>query len=160
MKNLASYDSLFESYLPPVTDHEILAATLVGEAGGEVDKVKGMTAVLNVLKNRAKQKGTTKAGEALRPYRFSMWNNVTKNVSNKSDYRVSDIKTIINKWKSHVSWAQAVSLIKSNPKDITAGANCYYAYKGPNAVSAPDFTKGWKETANIGNHKFGYVEKL
>jgi hypothetical protein len=160
MKNLASYDSLFESYLPPVTDHEILAATLVGEAGGEIDKVKGMTAVLNVLKNRAKKKGTTKAGEALRPSRFSMWNSATKNVSSKSDYKISAIKTIVDKWKAHVSWTQALNLIKSNPKDITAGANCYYAYKGPNAVSAPDFTKGWKETANIGNHKFGYVEKL
>ena len=125
MKNLASFDSLFESYLPPVTDHEILAATLVGEAGGEVDKTKGMTAVLNVLKNRATQKSTTKAGEALRPYRFSMWNSVTKNVSDKKDYRISDIKTIISKWKSHVSWPEAVTLIKSNPKDITGGANCY-----------------------------------
>jgi hypothetical protein len=160
MKNLSSYDSLFESYLPPVTDQEILAATLVGEAGGEVDKTKGMTAVLNVLKNRATQKGTTKAGEALRPFRFSMWNSATKNVSNKSDYRISDIKTIVNKWKLHVSWSSALALIKSNPKDITGGANCYYAYKGPNAVPPPDFTKGWKETANIGNHKFGYVEKL
>jgi Cell Wall Hydrolase len=158
MKNLIEFDALFESYLPAVTDHEILAATLVGEAGAEDEK--GMTAVLNVLKNRAKKKGTTKAGEALRPYRFSMWNDATKNVSDKKDYRVPTIRNIINKFKPHDKWTKAITLIKSDPKDITGGANCYYAYKGPNAIGAPDFTRGWKKTVDIGNHRFGYVENL
>lgn len=164
MNNLVdfeSYSAINESYLPPITDHEILAATLVGEAGGETDPKKGMTAVLNVLKNRSKQKETSKAGEALRPYRFSMWNDVTKNISNKSDYHIPSIKNIVNKWKKHPQWKNAIELIKSDPKDITGGANSYYAYRGNNKVaSAPDWVSKWKKTADIGNHRFGYLKEL
>jgi hypothetical protein len=158
MKNLLTFDALFESYIPGITDKEILATTLVGEAGGE-DR-KGMTAVLNVLANRAVKKKTTRAGEALRPYRFSMWNDVTKGVKEKGDYKTSLIKKVVDKFKPHQKWNEAIDLVKNKPKDITKGANAYYAYRGPNAVSAPDFTKSWRHTIDIGNHRFGYIEKL
>jgi superfamily I DNA/RNA helicase len=151
-------NSIFESYIPTLLDDEVIAATLVGEAGGEDEK--GMTAVLNVLKNRAKKKKTSKVGEALRPYRFSMWNEVTKNVSDRKDYKASEIKKIVDQFKKHEKWKKALDLVKSKPADITKGANSYYAYKGPNKISPPDFTKKWKKTIDIGNHRFGYIEKL
>ena len=158
MENILSFNTLFESYLNGVTDHEVLATTLIGEAGAEGDK--GMTAVLNVIRNRSIKKNTTKAGEALRPYRFSMWNSATKNVSNKSDYTIADIKKIVDEAKKHPKWNTAIKLIKSDPADITKGSNAYYAFQGPNKIQAPNFTKSWVFKTNIGNHKFGYIEKL
>lgn len=159
MKNLKTFDQLFESaYLSGIPDEEILAATLIGEAGAE--DPKGLTAVLNVLKNRAIKKGTTKAGEALRPYRFSMWNEVTKNVSDRNDYKISAIKKIVDEYKKHPKWNEAMKIINSKPKDITKGSNAYYAFKGPNSISAPGFTNSWIKKVDIGNHRFGYIEKL
>ena len=65
-------DILKESYVTGVSDTDIIAATIIGEAGGE--SYEGMQAVKNVLQNRAVKKGTIIAREALRPKQFSMWN--------------------------------------------------------------------------------------
>lgn len=158
MKNIMTFEQLFESYISGISDDDILAATLIGEAGGE--DIKGFTAVLNVLENRAIKKGTSKAGEALRPSRFSMWNSVTKNVSGRKDYKIAEVKKIVDECKKHPKWNEAMRIIKSNPKDITKGSNAYYAFKGSNAITAPSFTKSWIKKIDIGNHRFGYIEKL
>jgi len=146
---------LSESYLPGVEDYEIVAATLVGEAGGEGQN--GMIAVRNVLDNRASNSATSAAGEALRPSQFSMWDLATAGVSTRSDYNVKKILNIINTHKKHSSWKTAVSLAKKKLSDITGDATHYYAFQGPNKRSAPNWTKNWKHTADIGNHKFGYL---
>ena len=49
------------SYLSGVDDIEVVAATIIGEAGGESEK--GMIAIKNVLDNRASNKKTSAAGE-------------------------------------------------------------------------------------------------
>jgi hypothetical protein len=142
-----------ESYLPGLNDDEIVAATIIGEAGGET--TEGMTAIYNVLVNRALNKGTSAAGESLRPKQFSMWDSVTKNVSSRKDFKVKNILSLIKEKKTHPKWSEALQIIKSAPKDVTNGATHYYAYKGPNKISTPSFAIDWKETAKIGNHKFG-----
>jgi len=146
---------LTESYIPGIEDYEIIAATLVGEAGGEGQN--GMIAIRNVLDNRSVNRSTSAAGEALRPRQFSMWDSATSGVNTKSDYNVKKILTVINKFKNHSSWKTATSLAKKKLSDITGDATHYYAFQGPNRIAPPSWTKKWKHTADIGNHKFGYL---
>lgn len=151
MKNLIPF-KLFEAYLPPIDDKEIIAATLIGEAGGEKDK-NAMVAILNVLQNRAKIKGTSAAGEAIRPVQFSMWDKATSGVSKKEDFQKQKIKNIIENSKSHKKWDEALKLASTTPADVTKGATHYYAPKKVSKI--PSWTNGWKETVTIGGHKFG-----
>lgn len=151
LKNLISF-KLFESYLPPIKDTEIIAATLIGEAGGEEDK-DAMKAILNVLQNRAKIKETSVAGEALRPKHFSMWNDATSGVKSKTDFSQSKINGVINKYKTHKKWNEALKLASTTPKDVTGGATHYYAPK--RVKSLPPWEKGWTKTKTIGGHIFG-----
>lgn len=144
---------LNESYLKGINDNEIVAATIIGEAGGEDED--GMKAVFNVLVNRSNKKGTSPAGEALRPKQFSMWDLATANVSTRDDFNVKKILEVIKEKKNHSKWNEALSIAKSNPKDVTGGATHYYAFKGPNKINPPTFSKEWTETVEIGNHKFG-----
>lgn len=144
---------LNESYLSGIDDNEIVAATLIGEAGGE--GTEGMKAVYSVLNNRAKNKSTSTAGEALRPSQFSMWNSATKNVSTKKDFNKKNILSIIKDYKTHSKWNEALTISKSSIKDPTKGATHYYAFKGSNKINPPSFTDNWTETVEIGNHKFG-----
>lgn len=151
MKNLVPFN-LFESYLPPIKDTEIVAATLIGEAGGEEDK-DAMKAILNVLQNRAKIKETTAAGEALRPSQFSMWNEATSGVNTRSDFSQSKINGVINKHKTHKKWNEALKLASTTPKDVTGGATHYYAPKRVKKI--PSWEKDWTKTKTIGGHIFG-----
>lgn len=144
---------LNESYLNGISDNEIVAATIIGEAGGEDES--GMKAIFNVLTNRSKKKGTSAAGEALRPRQFSMWDEATMNVSTKDDFNKKKIIAVIKEKKTHPKWNEALSIVKSGSKDLTKGATHYYAFKGPNKISPPSFSQGWTETTEIGNHKFG-----
>ena len=120
---------LNESYVLGVSDIDIIAATIVGEAGGE--GYEGMQAVKNVLQNRADKKGTIPAREALRPKQFSMWDDATIGISVPGDFnkkgRPDIIQRIIDMYKKHSKWDTAVTLAKSKIKDITGGATMYYA---------------------------------
>lgn len=140
-------------YLNGVSDYEIIAATLIGEAGAE--GTNGIHAVKNVLDNRSKNKGTSPAGEALRPRQFSLWDNATKGVKVRSDYNIQSIRNVIDKYRNHENWNIALSVAETiNLKDITKNANMYYAH---NKVKPPYWTNQWKETVVIGNHTFGIV---
>lgn len=138
------------SYIPEVSDIEIVAATIIGEAGGEPKN--GMIAIKNVLDNRAKKKGTSAAGEAIRPKQFSMWNSATKGVSTKSDFKTASLQSVIDSYKTHKNWNTALSIAKTKHSDLTKGANMYYAH---NKIKPPYWTKGWTKTVVIGNHTFG-----
>jgi len=97
------------------------------------------------------------AGESLRPFQFSMWNNIISNVSTKKDYNVNLIIKLINEKKLHPKWNQALNIVENPKNDITKGATHYYAFKGVNRIKPPSFTNNWKQTTVIGNHKFGIV---
>lgn len=140
------------SYISKIKDEDIIAATLIGEAGGEGQS--GMTAIKNVLDNRASKKNTSAAGEAIRPKQFSMWNSATKDVKLKTDFDSNKIKAIIDKYKKHEKWNDAMSLSSKKVKDTTKGANMYYAH---NKIKPPYWTKDWTKTVVIGNHTFGIV---
>lgn len=139
-----------DSYIEGVDDSEIIASTIIGEAGGEGNK--GMIAIKNVLDNRAKKKGTSAAGEALRPKQFSMWNSATSGVSTRDDFDPKKIQSIIDQNKTHSKWSMALKIARGSYTDITKGANMYYAHK---KINPPYWTKDWEETAIIGNHTFG-----
>lgn len=150
-------DILNESYVPGVSDIDIIAATIIGEAGGE--GYKGMQAVKNVLQNRADKKSTIPAREALRPRQFSMWDDATKGVSVPEDFaeegRPTKIQSIIDMYKTHSNWDTAVTLAKNKIKDITGGATSYYASSGTQEIDPPYWANDWKDPIVIGNHTFG-----
>src|SRR3990167_1211438 len=52
---------------------EVAVQTILLEARGEAHQ--GQTSIGEVLRTRARQRGTTPCQEALRPYQFSAWNN-------------------------------------------------------------------------------------
>jgi N-acetylmuramoyl-L-alanine amidase len=159
-------DILNESYVAGISDIDIVATTIVGEACGE--GYKGMQAVKNVLQNRAKKKGRTVARISLMPSAFSMWNKATAGVSVPDDFnkngRPEIIQSIIDFWKNRepTCWDTAVTLAKSDVKDITGGATHYWASGGAQALKDKDgnpdppyWAEDWKDPIVIGNHTFG-----
>jgi spore germination cell wall hydrolase CwlJ-like protein len=136
-------------------NQKIIVCTLIGEAGGETNPVKGMTAVANVLKNRADVNhynyGATPQSQALADYQFSMWN----------DYNEGDevLQDVYDKFKEHDQMQNAITIAKSIDSigDITGGAKFYHAtYVKPNWAKNTDTTK-WVPTITIGKHIFGNV---
>jgi|688.fasta_scaffold396195_2 hypothetical protein len=134
---------------------KIIVCTLIGEAGGETNPVKGMTAVANVLKNRADANhngyGATPQSQALADYQFSMWN----------DYNEGDevLQDVYDKFREHSQMQNAITIAKSidSISDITGGAQYYHAtYVTPSWTKNTDTTK-WVPTITIGKHKFGNV---
>lgn len=116
---------------PKPNNFDVVAATLIGEAGGEPNPIKSMKAVLSVLFNRAKIKNTKMAVQALAPMQFSMWNGIGNN-NKKINEKIAELK-------KHPQWNNAMTLVK-NPKDITHGATHYYVFQGSSRVN-PD----WKD---------------
>tara|TARA_R110001632_G_scaffold214459_1_gene341197 strand:+ start:127 stop:618 length:492 start_codon:yes stop_codon:yes gene_type:complete len=148
---------LNESYVLGVNDNDVIAATIVGEAGGE--GYEGMQAVKNVLQNRSNKKGTIAARESLRPRQFSMWDKATGGVSVPDDFnkdgRSKTIQSIIDMYKKHSKWDTALTLAKSNVEDITGGATMYYASGGTQTIDPPYWASDWQDPIVIGNHTFG-----
>lgn len=125
-------------------DKDIVTACLIGEAGGE--GVQGMTAVLNVICNRAKNDPRKYHQVVLKPYQFSMFNRVTVNKKGT----VSDIVTAARK---HPMWARASLLVnqaynKELP-DMTQGSTHYH-----NLTVTPSWSKKLPLKTTVGHHKF------
>lgn len=122
---------------------DVVATTLIKEAGGEKNYKKAMQAVLNVLINRSKIKGTKIADQALKDKQFSMWNG--KNST------LSQVQSVIDESKKHSNWNVAMGLVNiatpdpNKLKDITNGATHYYVYKGSSIVD-PDWKSKLKST--------------
>lgn len=121
---------------------EIIAATLILEAGGEQDS-RAMGAVLEVIQNRGKQRKMALDAVCLQRAQFSCWNGK----------RVEDG---IIKAKRHPKWSRAVELVtqsSSSPTNYTNGATHYHASW---MKAFPRWTKDGKlrKTAQIGLHIF------
>jgi len=136
-------------------DEKIVVCTLLGEAGGESDPAKGMTAVANVLKNRAEANhysyGSTASKQALAKSQFSMWNGYNRGSE--------DLQDVYDKFKNHNQIKTAINIAKSinTINDITGGAKFYYAnYVSPPWAKNTDTTR-WVPTETIGKHKFGNI---
>lgn len=139
----------------PYTVEEVVAATLVDEAGGEKNPTDGMHAVLNVIMNRSKGNIRQAAIECLKPKQFSGWNKV-----NKKD--AESIKQFIDSKRSHTQFKNALRLVdkakSGSLKDITKGANHFLNIqltkqqrKGGNLPSWYDSSK---VVTDFGNHTF------
>ena len=135
-------DELTEVY----TDKEIIAVTLILEAGGEY-KPKSMEAVYEVLYNRAIRRGATHdlekrlnekvVIEALRRKQFSCWNNINK----RNELMIKGMK--------HQKYAEALRIVNEPITNWTGGATHYHT-KAVNPYWAKTLTK----TITIQNHIF------
>jgi hypothetical protein len=138
---------------------QVLVTTLIGEAGGESNAKQAMTAVANVLRNRAKSDflgfGTTPKDQALARKQFSMWNSHT--VNGKPRSYVVDIYKI----KNHTQLDTAINIVKNidSLTDITGGAKYYYTGSDPYWVKDPGPDSTWVKKAKIGSHVFGNIVK-
>ena len=115
-------------------DIQVVAATLILEAGGE--GAKGMEAVREVIANRSRGSVLTEAEVCLKRLQFSCWNGRT-------------VSSGIEKAKAHKRWALALAIAKAETTNHTNGATHYHT----NKVS-PSWSKKLEITAKIGNHTF------
>jgi len=142
----------------PITNIDVIAAALIGEAGGEGEK--GMHAVMNVIINRARGSNDlvrNAVSNVLKPKQFSFFNNYNAGREEMSQ--------IIQRASKHSNWAKAreVALLglSGKLKDITDGATHYHVSSGPGKV-APKWSNpkvGGKNieaavTNTIGHHTF------
>lgn len=99
-----------------------------------------MSAIFEVIDNRARLRGTTHKNEILRPFQFSCWNGLTtKGVQDK-----------INKAKQHKNWSRALDIANKKKNDkITGGATHYHTI-----YVSPYWSKSLKRTIVIGAHIF------
>lgn len=126
------------------TEEQIIAACLIGEAGGEGKA--GMEAVMSVISNRAKDNPKQFAVVCLKPYQFSMFNNVTVKKTEKLGH-------VVQRARQHSQWNTALELVRQAEagklKDPTAGATHYHTH----AVN-PSWAGTLKKTTDIGHHRF------
>ena len=122
-----------------ICQNEVIAATLVLEAGGESND-NGMVAVYEVIRNRAKLGNKTQMEVCLARKQFSCWNGVT------------DVAKVIAKAKRHKKWNDAVFVVNHAYKtDWTKGATSYHS----NKMSVfPSWAKKMTCVGSIGNHIF------
>ncbi len=143
----------------PYTVEDVIAATIVDEAGGEKNAYEGMQAVLNVIMNRVNGDIRKASMQCLKPYQFSGWNKV-----NKKD--INDIKKYIDSKKSHTRFKLALDLVNKaksgSLKDITKGANHFLnvTTQQRSGGKLPSWYSKDKVVADIGRHRFLKLESL
>lgn len=129
------------------TEEELLAKTLMAEAGGE--GYDGMIAAGSVINNRVSSGSYGKGleGVIMRPGQFSAWNGVTGYAGGEGALNMDSINP------NEDARRAAAALVSGQYQDPTGGATHYY---NP-AVATPK----WGQSAGgnwttIGNHIFGF----
>jgi len=117
------------------SDREIIAATLILEAGGEY-ATGSMEAVHEVIVNRSIRRRTTGVRVCLQPKQFSCWNNIS-------------IERGVEIAMSHPRWARALEIVDSPLTSYTHGADHYHAER-----VSPYWAKSMHRTTKIGRHIF------
>lgn len=118
-----------------VTETEIVAATLILEAGGEYS-AGSMEAVNEVIRNRSVKRSLTVAQVCLQRLQFSCWNS-------------GQIDQKITKAKRHPRWSEALAIVTGPATNYTGGADHYHA-----DYVAPYWAESMTETVRIGRHIF------
>ena len=116
-------------------DSDIVAATLILEAGGEYAE-GAMQAVHEVILNRAVKRRLTAKQVCLQRKQFSCWNS-------------GKIAALLAKSKRHPRWHEAVAIVHSAPTNYTGGADHYHA-----DYCKPYWASSLKKTCKIGRHIF------
>ena len=115
---------------------EIVAATLILEAGGEYYD-GSMEAVNEVIVNRAAKRNMSEAMVCLQKYQFSCWNG-------------KDTESGIGKAMLHPRWEEALRIVQSPTTNYTGGADHYHA----DYIKDPYWAKSMSITTKIGLHIF------
>ena len=137
----------------PYTVEDVIAATMIDEAGGEKDAERGMQAILNVIMNRGKGNLRSAAAACLKEKQFSGWNPVKK-----SD--IQSVNSFIEKKRKHNKYALALKLVSQaragTLKDITSGADHFDNLELTKSRSGklPSWYNPKKVTTKIGNVTF------
>jgi len=145
----------------PYTVEDVIAATIVDEAGGEKNASEGMQAVLNVIMNRVNGDVRKAVMQCLKPYQFSGWNKI-----NKKD--TEDIKQFIDSKRSHSKFKDALDLVNKarsgSLKDITKGANHFLNVQLTKQQRSGGKLPSWynkdKVVADIGRHQFLKLQEM
>ena len=124
----------FVSHLS-VNASEIVAATLILEAGGEYS-IGSMEAVNEVIHNRAVKRRLTPKQVCSQRKQFSCWNS-------------GEIQRLVAKAKAHPRYGEALAIVKGKLTSFTNGADHYHAdYVNPYWASSMG------KTCKIGKHIF------
>ena len=115
---------------------EIVAATLILEAGGEYHE-GAMESVNEVIVNRASKRNKSEAMVCLQKYQFSCWND-------------KDARAGISKAMKHPRWGEALRIVQSPTTNYTKGADHYHA----DYIKNPYWAKSMTITTKIGLHIF------
>lgn len=126
----------------PIDEVLIVARTVWQEARGEPRE--GKRAVVHVLNNRAKKRGTDMAYEAHRPFQFSGWN--TGEV-NRLKSRQQGLESASFR-RAFSATLEALDEIEAG-QDPTRGATHYHA-----DYVSPDWARGHTPVVVIGRHRF------
>ena len=118
-----------------VNASEIVAATLILEAGGEYS-TGSMEAVNEVIRNRAAKRKLTTRQVCLQRKQFSCWNS-------------GRIDQLLAKAKRHPRFSEALAIVKGSDTNYTGGADHYH----PDYCS-PYWASSFKKTCKIGLHIF------
>ena len=119
-----------------ISKTEIVAATLIAEAGGERDS-RAMHAVAEVIYNRSISRKLSPMQVCLQRKQFSCWNG-------------KDVETEIEKAKKHKKWANALQIAQNlGSTNYTKNAQFYHTTK-----INPSWNKKMLATVTIENHKF------
>jgi len=139
-----------------LSDLEIVARTIYGEARGEYHNVTGglapLIAVANVIMNRFKYRGIY--GQNLKevctkPFQFSCWNNRDPN-------RMSLLRSTINDPLFTLCHEVARKVTREEWPDLTKGSDHYYATSLP---EEPYWAHGHKPNLRLGHHVFYQLNK-
>jgi len=118
------------------TDAEIVAATIILEAGGEYAP-NALQAVNEVIQNRAIKRRMMPSEVCFQRLQFSCWNNKAKRPA------------LFAKAQRHPRYNQALQIALSAPTNFTNGADHYHA-----DYCMPYWTKSMTITVKIGRHIF------
>lgn len=132
-----------------LSDRELLARTLVAEAG--LEGPQGMLAAGSVIMNRAAGGGYGDGvrGVILKPGQFSAWNGITGYAGGKG------ANDIVNRSPTDQAYQIADTLLGGGYDDPTGGATHYYAPKYANPAWGMSAGGDW---AKIGGHVFGKAD--
>jgi len=120
---------------------EIVAATLILEAGGE--PTGGMLAVYEVIRNRSARSNRTLLSECYRRKQFSCWNDVSARPK------------LLAYAKTHRKFSEAIGIVTNNPpSNLTKGSTHYHATR-----VNPYWALSMKKTVVVGKHIFYHDKK-
>ena len=137
MKYLILFLTVISTAFALHTDEEIIATTLILEAGGEYS-LGAMEAVHEVIHNRSIKRKKSKAEICLQRWQFSCWNGKA-------------INSNIAKARMHPRWSKAMKIVTSRYiTNYTNGADHYHA----DYITTPYWASSMKRIAKIGKHIF------